>query len=245
MRQVLVIGALAFACTAASALERSPRTAPALEDQWSRSELCLHSVSYFNLCSGWAWAWSGFEPGTSISVQYERRTTGWYPCKGFNGYLWTTAIYTWHGSPSGYGFTGTAEIFASDAEGRPIGPPGPTMPWLPATGNAYDIWFDPVPPQFVVVYTTGPGHENPLSVASDAPAGAPGGPPDMGRCYPLDRRSRTHFWGPDQEPSEASHFVDSVGAAELFAAASIYMPYEDGPTSVESTSWGKVKALYR
>ena len=243
--RVLLIGLLVGTAAPAFGLEKAPRAAADFEEAWARSGTCLQTLSYYNTCSAWGWTWSGFQPGDNIAVSFERADVGWYPCHAPLGRLHGTAVYTFHGVPSGYGYTGTVQLYASDENGLPTGTPGPSQTWLPRTGQAYELWFEWVPPRFVVVYTLGPGEGNPLSLYSDGPAGPPGGPPDMGRCYPTTRQSHSRVWSSGQSPSEASYLMDSVGAAELLAQAAVHMPFEDGPTSVGAQSWGRVKSLYR
>ena len=93
-----------------SALEKRAVRVSDLErpDGWNAGISC--TISYFNTCTGWMWAWSGWSPFDSVGVCYHTC------CPGESGTLFATRQFTWSGAPSGRGFTGIAEIY-DDVDG--------------------------------------------------------------------------------------------------------------------------------
>jgi hypothetical protein len=234
---------------AARALEKVSVRLPAdALDEWSARGTIL-TISYFNLCSGWTWAWSGFEPGERVGVNF--RTV---PSTDVEPYLVFSRQYVVTGAPSGYGFTGVLSVHQADASGCPVDPPLASYPWLPAFGDNLYNWIMQVPwgyPGWVLLYTSGPGENNPVAFLSDRPAGAPGPAADCGLCYPVSRQVRSFRYGTSAAPlCPGVPFVDTECAAELvWVADGYFLPWTNpalpAQESVESRSWGGVKSLYR
>src|SRR5262245_271561 len=62
------------------------------------------AVWYYNRCTLWSWAWSGFAPGERIGVNYITRS-----CNDTGG-LQVSIHRVITGSPAGYGYTGTMSV---------------------------------------------------------------------------------------------------------------------------------------
>jgi hypothetical protein len=148
--------------------------------------------------------------------------------------------------PVGYGFTGTIGVYNVDANDCPVGPAIQSQPYAPnyiVGPFAIVPWASaPVPTRFALVITIEepfPGY--PLAFGTDHPAPGPSGPQACGLCYPATRQIHSFRYGNVYTPvCPGSTFHDSVCDAELawdvdFACA----------VSVEESSWGKIKGLYR
>lgn len=222
------------------ALERTSVRATDVDSQdiWRGGATC--SVSYFNLCTGWLYTWSGWSPGDILGVTFES-------CCGSGSPLSTVGIYMYTGSPTGYGFTGTLAAYDADASHCPTGAPLWSTPWLPATGASpgdlvvFNVGTPITGTNVAMTYTTGTGTGDPYSMASDHPAAGPTGPQSCGFCYPSARAVRTFYWGNATTPlCPGSTLDDGICDVEFMWIATFC-----DPTPIESTSWGQVKSLYR
>jgi hypothetical protein len=198
------------------------------------------TVTYYNFCTGWVWIWSGWSAGDCVGVCFDN-------CCNSDGVLDATDIYVWTGAPSGYGFTGTAQVNGADNKCCPWpATPFAAQPYLPFSGWNTQIWGVPVPNKFVVQWCLGTASilPNPTAYATDHPAAGPTGPQACGTCYPLTRENRSFYYGSLASPlCPGSPLNDGICDAQLLSTA--YMTCLRDPVSVEEVSWTKIKSLYR
>jgi hypothetical protein len=241
--RVLVAAALLNAVLAAPslALEKQTRlfTDDNRADHWRAASSC--DIVYYNFCTGWVWIWSGWAPGDRFGVALNSC------CSNGNN---TTAVNTgfaffYTGSPSGYGFTGTMDVFDADDNGCPTGAAIASVPLLPTAQdwNAHDFANVVVPDSsFALVVTIGPGTSNPASIESDHPAAGPTGPAACGTCYSPSRVNHSFYWGTNAAPlCPGSTFNDGVCAGQLVMDTLVHCTV----TAIEPSTWGAVKNLYR
>jgi hypothetical protein len=232
---LLVTALLSLAAATSPALEKVARPASDAEhDGWETGT--TYSIAYYNTCTGWIWNWTGWSPNDRVGVVF----TGIYAPLGILGANW---LRFGTGSPSGYGFTGTVDLFYPDASGCPAGASFASQAFLPATGWNLVAWGGVVvgSTSFVVALTFGPGQGNPTGLSSDHPAAGPTGPPACGTCYPTTRPRHSWYWGTAASPlCPGSGLNDGVCDAELLLDAGFVSPY-----SVQRESWGQIKSLYR
>jgi hypothetical protein len=224
-------------------LEKTVARLPDLDRdiEWrSNTESC--SIVYYNACTGWIWVWSSWAPEDRVGVNFDTCC----PTSN-NSNLLTGWMFVQSGSPPGYGFTGTVDVWVADAQGCPIGSPLASTVILPVLGwNKID--YQPtggvqVPASFTFTYTLGPGAGNPLAFASDHPAAGPTGPAACGTCYPTTRTTQSFYFGSSSSPlCPGSSFNDGLCNAELIWDAQLNcIP----PISVEPSTWTEIKELYR
>ena len=237
----LIVAALVLALcvpTTGLALEKAAAVARDIEHDsaWRGSTTC--SVSYWNTCTGWLWTWDGWGPNDQLGVTFDS-------CCPSGTSVTGVQIYVWSGSPSGYGFTGSVDLYNADANDCPTGAPLAQQPHLPVNGwNAIPFGGAggvPVTGSFSVVMAMGPGAANPVIIPSDHPAAGPTGPAACGSCYPTTRETNSFYWGTPSTPvCPGSPLFDGICNAELWFDAAMTCT-----TPVEPTSWGQVKNLYR
>lgn len=236
-----VVMAAAFAvlmagASPAGALEKQARAFDDdRADDWNAALSVL--IRYYNTCTGWIWMWGGFADGDRIGVVMN------VP-QNLNALL-QTAVLTYSGGPAGYGFTGTIEIHATDANDCPTASVWASQPFL--FGHAQFIvnaWGGlPVPAEFVAVVkiASGVGVQNPGKLATEHPAAGPTGPPACGTCYPANRVNHSFFYGSASVPlCPGSPFNDGVCDAQLLCEAVIACR-----CPVEAMSWAGIKCLYK
>jgi hypothetical protein len=218
------------------ALEKRSARMSDLASDWSAGVTC--SIQYWNTCTGWVWIWSDWPPQALIGVAYEG-------CLGYLSTVNSSAVYVWTAAPSGYGFTGTIAVGYADANGC-LANVHDSHPFLPHEGwNTYTwhpLWLNsPSNEDFIVRVALGPGEGNPIAFPTDHPAAGPTGPTSCGVCYPSDRPAHSFSWGTAGSPlCPGSPLSDDVCTAELLMSATVA-----GQISVEGTSWGSLKSLYR
>ena len=203
---------------------------------------CSSGLHYYNICTGWIWVWSGWEPDDQFGVVYGPLE---FHCD--NQLILYSSHYTLQSAPAGYGYTGTISLYQSTSEGCTIGSPLDTRPFLSDGIFTTVNWGSgPISPYFAIVLTMGPTPGNPMSFATDRPAAGPTGPDACGVCYPSDRIGHSFFYedaGASLCP--AGSFNDGICDAELFWDANTIGISFVGTVSVEATSWGQIKSLYR
>ncbi len=224
--------------TSALALEKSAvqMTEGRGNDGWAAGTTC--SVSYYNTCTGWLWTWSGWSPTDIVGMTLDSCCP-----EGNNSTLVATNLYAWSGAPSNYGFTGTVTLSNADANGCPAGAIS-SQPLLPASGNNVQLWGVPANNQLVVTYQhANAAFADPIVWPTDHPAAGPTGPAACGTCYPTTRTLHSFYYGNATTAlCPGSALDDGVCGSEwLLWAAS----YSCDPVSVEDSSWGSVKNLYR
>ncbi|MBZ0267708.1 hypothetical protein K8I85_06100 [bacterium] len=221
-----------LAAVPALSLERTAIRADRMtRDGWDAGASC--TVTYANTCTGWLWVWSGWSPTEVFGVIFE-------PCCE-SGSLVSTQAYFWTGAPPGWGFTGTLAIqeVAADCPGTVID----SHPLLPPTGPVIDIWTAP-PGPVALTYRTAPSvpFDGPVKIPTDHPAAGPTGPPACGLCYPTTRVTHTFRFGNAMSPlCPGERLNDGVCDAEaLYWYGGFHCA-----VSVEESSWGALKNLYR
>jgi len=230
--------AIAFS-SPVSALEKTSARLTEDFDGWrsaGTSTNCL--VAYYNTCTDWIWIWGGWAPGDRIGVCFDACCG-----TGLGAAVDSSYVYWYTGAPSGYGYTGSIGVYAVDGSCCPTGPALASQPLLPLSG-----WngagFSPnvsVPGQFAVMFTFGPGMGTPATAVTDHPNAGPTGPPACGSCYLSTRTNHSFYWGDTTTPlCPGSPFFDDLCNAEFLWDASMHCF-----TSVEETSWGTIKNLYR
>jgi hypothetical protein len=208
--------------------------------------------SYYNICTGWVWCWSGFGDGGRIGQVFDN-------CHGASLNLLASTHFTCVGAPPGYGFTGTIAVHTVDANECPTEIPLCSQPFLPGGLNGSQIQYVPwgIFPfpytKFAIVVTMKngiDGLENPTQIGTDHPANGPTGPAACGVCYPANRETHSYSYGTIDSPlCPGSMFNDGVCSAELFWEAHIAGENQQGvgvdDISIQSSTWGAIKSLYR
>jgi hypothetical protein len=222
----------------AGALEKTAAPMTDDFDAWrsgGTSVSCL--VDYYNTCNGWVWVWSGWLPNDQVGVCFTSC------CPGLGADVDTSAVFFWTSAPTGYGYTGTIGVFEVDADHCPIAPALASQALLPMTGwNFVDFGSVSVSSNFAVAFQFGPGAGTPLTIPTDHPLAGPTGPVACGSCYPSTRDSRTFYWGTvgTTQLCPGSVLNDGLCDAQFLWDASMHCVI-----SVESSSWGTIKGLYR
>lgn len=233
---VLIVVGLALAGSPGAALEKTAVPATEIERaEWDAFGTC--TVSYYNFCTGWIWAWEGWGPQDVVGVYCDRccQSTGVFG--GANLVRSWVRVYT--GAPVGYGFTGSIDVWIADANRCPathlVG-----HPFYFANGWNAHSWCVWIITPFVVTVTCGPAPGLDSRLASDHPARGPTGPQACGLCYP-ERVCRSYYYGTSMSPlCPGSSLSDGVCCVEW-----VWDVEMDCYSSVELLSWGNVKALYR
>ncbi len=231
--------ALAIVTTFASsadALEKVARldTEEPPEHGWVSGDFQTCSIVYYNRCTLWSWAWSGFGDGGRFGVCADKC------CSPDFTVVTATQLRVFTGAPSGYGFTGTAALSYVDANCCPAGDVT-SQPYLPA--GPFDVlsWLHFIPAVKFAFVVTMAGATNPATIGTDHPAAGPTGPQACGFCYPLNRLNHSFLWGSLSSPiCPGSTFNDDVCDAQLRSEIFGLCPTSAGPDS-----WGSIKSLYR
>jgi hypothetical protein len=201
------------------------------------------TLAYYNTCTGWIWAWSGWQPQDRVGVHFD---DGLWSIQ--QAVLWA---YATTGCPHGYAFTGTMDLFRSDANSCPTGAPLASQPLLPASGWNPVLWSGLSFHEIVATYTLGTGVGNPLGLATDCPPAGPTGPAACGTCYPTGRVGRSFTFGTPTSPlCPGSPFntgtdCDAELLWELFLVGDDSTGVHACDSQFELRSWGAVKGLYR
>lgn len=243
-----VLAAMLVFATSGLALEKTALRIDDASGGWNADLTC--SIAYYNTCTGWVWLVGGFSPNFELGVCYDKDDGGCCePSTHTDNILTQTVLRIWTTGPAGYGFTGTIGVFNADPNCCAVGAPLASQVFFPGdrTATTY-VWGIPVPDQFVVKANLGPGVGNPIRPVFDNPdtpiGGVPGNPIGCGTCYPTTRRIHSFFYGTPTSPlCPGSPWGSgaSVCDAELLWVAQKTCE----PVSVEASSWGSVKSLYR
>jgi hypothetical protein len=206
-------------------------------DDWNAGATCR--VSYYNICTGWVWVWSGFGDNAKIG-QVMNSCCG----QGESAGLLQAQIFCPTGAPSSYGFTGTLTAHAVDGNNCPTGPALASAPFLPTSAfTIVNFAGESVPSTFVLVANLEEdlGIPSPASFGTEHPAAGPTGPQACGTCYPTNRVNRSFAYGTTASPvCPGSAFNDGVCDSQLF-----WDVFLSCTVSVEESSWGSIKNLYR
>ena len=216
-------------------------------DEWSTRDTC-RIPSYYNICTGWVWCWSGFQDGDKMGVVFDSCLI-----PGISSSLLQSIHFICTSAPPGYGFTGTISTFAVDTNNCPMGSPISSLPFLPHS-SPYPFQVVPwggsgVPDRFAIVIEMSDeyGLSNPAQLATDRPAAGPTGPDACGTCYPLDRPNHSFLYGNTESPlCPGTPFNDGVCDAQLFWEADVFGEnIQPSATPVTRfSSWGAIKALF-
>jgi len=225
----------------ATALEKTLQRFPDERDWTSSGANC--ELAYYNVCTGWVWVWSGWQPNERVGVVFDACCS--------NARLVSTWLYVWTGAPGGYGFTGTFTIQAADENGCPTGPPLLGDLFNPHHGNEIGNWRFPtvlpmpIPDRCVAMITFGPGSYTPIALPSDHPPAGPTGPPACGTCYPMGRPPHSFRYGTVDLPlcpgTPLTGETGNLCSAELLFTAELTCT---GPEE-EQRTWHSIEGLYR
>lgn len=234
-----VLSAMLMLASSGFALEKASvrLTDDSRGDGWSSAATC--NVIYYNFCTGWLWVWGGWSPNDRVGVCFDSCCP-----TGQQSTLNTFWEVFRPGALTGYGFTGTIDVFNADANCCPTGAPLASQPFLPLV-SGWNSWLFGVnvPAKFIVAWTNGPVPANPLRPATEHPAAGPTGPQACGYCYPNPHLTHAYYWGTPTSPlCPGATFNDGVCNSELYADCSLTCTIVIG---VEENSWGSIKNLYR
>ena len=206
-------------------------------DSWNAGATCR--VSYYNICTGWIWCWSGFQFDSRFGLVVDQCCPS-----GSTASLLSTTIFLCDEAHVGYGATGTIAVHAVDANLCPIGTPIAIQKYLPLyTTYPFSVvsWGGvQVPETFAIVVTTHSAMQ-PSAVIVPPPA-----PPDrklvafairpiarfdpstMGRprarCVPAVRSTTVYamriFSGTSISFAERSPLIQRAGARSRVSIAS-------------------------
>lgn len=244
MTALVLTGVFVFA-TSGLALEASLHSISEDPDRdlgWSANVTC--SILYANYCNGYVYAFdeSGFRFNDANWGQHYQKTDCCGP--GESSVITSTTTYTWTGAPFGYGFTGTVSIYAATAGTKcPTGSPLASQPWANASGQATWLWGIDCTKSFVQLVNTGPNGAF-YSFASDAPSVGQG-PGNMDPCQ-SPTPTNSFFYGvggincPGSELT-ASIVPNSTTVSLFFWSAQKVCK----PVSVQESTFGQIKGLYR
>jgi hypothetical protein len=212
-------------------------------DVWNRATTPC-AVQYYNTCTGWIWLLGGWDPGDQFGVWFDPCCTSGYPTH----WLVDAWMFVDSTPPGGYGYTGTLDVWAADAQNRPTGSPLYTESFMPLTGwNLRDWSLAPIEVSggpFVVTYTLPLTPGNTIVTASDHPDPVPsqGVPAAGGLCYPVSRVVHSALFA-DSVQTQYVTFADNTGDVEFLMDVDLIC--DDQPSPVQDETWGKIKALYR
>jgi len=232
-----VLSAVLALAASGFALERVSRRVSddARAGDWAAR--CTCSIIYYNFCTGWMWLFSFDEP-VSIGVCFHA-CCGWPPGPEWGGALGSSWHYFATSGVAGYGFTGTVDVVAADANGCPVGAPIASQNLLPVAGWNGLLWGAVVPVKFIVRFGTAvvPNY----AYVTDHPLAGPTGPTACGTCYPTTRvnHSFLYTYGP-YVFCPGSTFFDGLCEAQLYWDSLLSCC-----VGVEPQSWGRIKSLYR
>jgi hypothetical protein len=217
-------------------------------DDWNAGATCVQS--YYNICTGWVWVF-GFD---NAALQNDTAVIGLNGVNccgpGESSALVQSRIRYWTGSPQGYGFTGTIATYAANGLGCPVGAPIQSQPFLApfVAGNAFYThnWAGTLPNSYVLAVTIVcdvNGTINPLGFGTDFGTTGPTGPDACGTCFPTGRQSRSYIFGDTAGgnycPGQTFQPAQACEVELLWDLASACA------VSVDASSWGSIKGLYR
>jgi hypothetical protein len=209
------------------------------DDPWSAGSSV--TISYYNICTGWAWIWSLGQddpPNTELrfGVCFETSEEG--------AVLTETGAFQQFYFDFGYPYEASMGIYAANTDGCPVGSPLASQPYIPWPGGWVSYaWNVQTPSRFVVEFSfsTPSIYLYAPEFYSDKPAAGPTGPPACGTCFPETRVARSFIYSDaNGEYCPGLKFFDGTCDAELLWYATV-----SSPTSVAPSTWGRLKSLYR
>jgi hypothetical protein len=218
----------------AIALERVLVRDDGLQSSWNSGGSC--SIQYWNTCTGWTWLWGGWSPFDRIGVAYEACGTS---LSSLDIFIRPTAPVC-----PGYGYTASLEAYAADANGCPTGVALGSVAFLPAGPPLLNVAFPSpvaVPSSFVALVRMGSAGGGTARYGADFDAVGPTGPQGCGLCFPTTRVTRSFDYGSTVAPlCPGERIMGPVCDVEWRVTAYMYTQ-----TSVEDTSWSRIKGMYR
>jgi hypothetical protein len=237
---VLVLGAWA---SASFGLEKTAVRIDDLErpGDWDAATVC--QIAYYNYCTGWLWAWSGWSTYDMVGVCYETCCSD----PGLTAELQSTREWIFSALPPGRGFTGTIDIWAADENYCPASVLASQLFSFYSGWNQH-AWEMSVPDAFVVTVTCGPAPFALSRFVSDRPAAGPTGPQACGTCYQLHRLTHSYYFGtPGTMLCPGEKLNDGVCDIEWLWDVALLCDSSVGANDWygETRSWATVKGLYR
>ncbi len=228
---------LTLPVSGAAALERAavPLDGRSMSEDWAVGATC--SVSYYNTCTGWVWAWYDWLPGDRAGIVFE-------PCCDGEAAvtLASTNLWVWDARPA-WGYSGIATIHTTDEDGCPDELVA-TQFLTPVEGDNVLLWGVPVSGPVVFQFELRGLYSNLFGLISEYPSATPADPPACGSCYPVDRQVHSFLYqAATAPPCPGSPLIrgeDACAAEWVHWAAAFQCPVH-----VEPSTWGSIKALYR
>lgn len=255
----LVLSSTLLLAGGALALEKSVlRDTEVYGGQWNAGTTCV--LSYANFCTGYIFLWSNWSDGDTIGQVFHPADC----CLNgaTTGFLTQTIHRQRTDSPPGYGFTGTAAVWAANALDCPTGAPLMSQPWLPvqSPGPGFQTltWGVAVPANSIITFEFGAPPPPAVTItAFDSDLGgvaASNGIVSCGTCFVCPRPNHSYYFGnantglacpgsggPGSGLDPESPSPDSDGAAIEWRV----QYFMTCPVSVDSQNWGSIKGLYR
>ncbi len=239
MHRLLPVVLLALSASSAAALEaRLPleRRLAAAPEEWQPFRAAeTVEIAYYNTCTGWVWVWSGVPPDATYGVFYDDPSTG-------EDRILRTHMFFRTGAPSGYGYTCLAQVLSHFEPGCPEGSLGyrfflPQPGWNTITWNG-DVGIAVDDCWVLVDHSKTPGDPTEIVTENGYDDGA------CGTCYLPSRPRHSFQFGAEPEiVCPGGPWADqTLCDLELIWRSDFRI---DPLVSVETTSWGRVKDLYR
>jgi hypothetical protein len=224
----------------AGALRRTASPAPTSDRDGPWLSSGGVTVSYYNVCTGWTWTWDNYwAPPQGYGVVFDPPEEGPHTLAG-----------TWEFCGAGYarGYLPRLEVYSLDESGVPDVRLA-SRPYDPVDGWTYYPWDLPVDgPVFVYANFDHAGGGYYAQPVTDHPAAGPdGSPPACGTCYPSPRDARSRIvYEPIAANWPGEPFEDGSGCeAELLWQAVFSTAATGASEDVETTSWGRLRDMYR
>jgi hypothetical protein len=246
----LLIAWITFFCASSSALaleKHAVAVDDSMLDSWSAGTTCR--LSYYNICTGWIWCWNIPSHDERIGVVVDNCCPDGESASLLQSTFFLCTSTACYASPPGWGFTGMVAIHGVDANDCPVGAPIAAQAYCPGEPGSGPVFSTvswggiSVPSRFAMVVTIADRYAigNDARWGSDHPAVGSTGPQSCGLCFPVDRVTRSYQWGTASNPlCPGERFNDGVCDAELF------WDFDFACTvSVQESTWGAIKALYR
>jgi hypothetical protein len=235
---------LGFALSARADIPNRPsvpvKEAVSPHDRGAASGTC--SIVYYNLCSGWLWVWSGWEPGDEVGVVFDLPAD----CGALPNEVCTNTEFWWYWryTSPGWGYTITFNLYRVDEDGCKVGASLATIAGYDPSGAHYPgpLVFPEVVDltgRVAIAATWDKGTLPHLATDNNAknlaaPVLCPGYSPSPVHSF--------FYGGPSAPYCPPLDFQDSHGPVQILMDAS----FECHPgTGTAESSWSAVKTLFR